>query len=97
VPPTSPGSEATSNLEAGRRYGIPTLGHGRPRLRDDPRRRAVRVREPGHRITAPESTLLVDTYDTPEGIERASKAGGTELDGMRIDSGDLGEEARARP
>jgi nicotinate phosphoribosyltransferase len=37
----------------------------------------------------PKTTLLVDTYDIPQGVERAVQAAGTELGAVRIDSGDL--------
>jgi nicotinate phosphoribosyltransferase len=35
------------------------------------------------------TTLLVDTYDTRRGVELAIKVAGTDLGGVRIDSGDL--------
>jgi len=35
------------------------------------------------------TTLLVDTYDTRKGVETAVRVAGTELGGVRIDSGDL--------
>jgi nicotinate phosphoribosyltransferase len=40
----------------------------------------------------PDTTLLVDTYDIAEGIRTAVEVAGTELGGIRIDSGDLIEE-----
>ena len=42
----------------------------------------------------PDTTLLVDTYDTEEGIRRAVAAAGPGLAAVRIDSGDLGVVAR---
>src|SRR6185312_7123461 len=42
----------------------------------------------------PDTTLLVDTYDIRNGIERAVRAAGPGLGAVRIDSGDLGELAR---
>src|SRR6201999_2093195 len=41
-----------------------------------------------------DTTLLIDTYDTPRGIERAIAAAGPDLGAVRIDSGDLGVMAR---
>jgi nicotinate phosphoribosyltransferase len=87
------GFAGTSNLEAGRRHGVPTLGtsaHSFTLLHDD---------ELGTFTTQVEAlgkstTLLVDTYDIGEGLERAIAVGGHDLGGVRIDSGDLGEEAR---
>lgn len=38
--------------------------------------------------------LLVDTYNTLEGVRRAIRVAGPSLGGIRIDSGDLGELAR---
>ena len=43
------------------------------------------------------TTLLVDTYDTTQGIRNAVAAAGADLGGIRIDSGDLADEAHARP
>lgn len=90
------GFDATSNLEAGRRYGIPTLGtvaHAFVMIHDD-EEAAFRTQV---RASGEETTILVDTYDIPRGIRRAIAAGGTGLDSIRIDSGDLAEEAgRAR-
>ncbi len=87
------GFDATSNLEAGRRYGIPTAGttgHAFVLAHDD---------EPSAfdaqlAVTGPATTLLVDTYDVTAGIEHAITRTGTGLGGIRIDSGELGEGAR---
>jgi nicotinate phosphoribosyltransferase len=87
------GFASTSNLEAGRRYGIPTTGtaaHAFVLLHDDEQQAfASQVASSGTK-----TTLLVDTYDITKGIERAVAAGGPELGAIRIDSGDLGELAR---
>jgi nicotinate phosphoribosyltransferase len=87
------GFASTSNLEAGRRYGIPTTGtsaHAFVLLHDDEERAfASQVAALGAK-----TTLLVDTYDIRTGIERAVAAAGPELGAIRIDSGDLGEWAR---
>jgi nicotinate phosphoribosyltransferase len=87
------GFAATSNLEAGRRYRIPTAGtaaHSWVLLHDSESDAF------GSQVAAlgTKTTLLVDTYDIRQGIERAVAVAGTELDAIRIDSGDLGELAR---
>ncbi len=82
------GFDATSNLEAGRTWGIPTMGtaaHAWTLLHDseeDAFRSQVETLGAG-------TTLLVDTYDTRKGVETAVRVAGTELGGVRIDSGDL--------
>ncbi|WP_345628535.1 nicotinate phosphoribosyltransferase [Rugosimonospora acidiphila] len=82
------GFASTSNLEAGRRYGIPTTGtaaHAFTLLHDDERTAfASQVAQLGK-----ETTLLVDTYDIAEGIRTAIAVAGPELRAVRIDSGDL--------
>lgn len=90
------GFGATSNLEAGYRYGIPTTGtaaHAFTLAHDsEPEAFAAQVASLGTG-----TTLLVDTYDIPTGIRNAVAAGGTSLGGIRIDSGDLYvETTRAR-
>jgi nicotinate phosphoribosyltransferase len=90
------GFDATSNLEAGRRYDIPTSGtvahafimvHG-----DEQDAFAAQVDAAGAG-----TTILIDTYDIPTGIRRAVTAAGPELGAIRIDSGDLAfETTRAR-
>jgi nicotinate phosphoribosyltransferase len=82
------GFAATSNLEAGRTWGIPTMGtaaHAFTLLHDS-EEEAFRAQ-----ITAmgTGTTLLVDTYDTEEGIATAIRVAGTGLGAIRIDSGDL--------
>jgi nicotinate phosphoribosyltransferase len=87
------GFTATSNLEAGRRHGIPTAGtcaHAFTLLHDTEEeafRSQVEALGAG-------TTLLVDTYDITNGIALAVKAAGPELGAVRIDSGDLGVLAR---
>jgi nicotinate phosphoribosyltransferase len=87
------GFASTSNLDAGRRYGIPTSGtaaHAFMLLHDDEESAfASQVACGGVK-----TTLLVDTYDITAGIEKAVSVAGTELGAIRIDSGDLGELAR---
>ena len=82
------GFGATSNLEAGRRWGIPTMGtaaHAFTLLHDteeDAFRAQVDTLGPG-------TTLLVDTYDIPEAVATAVRVAGPSLGAVRIDSGDL--------
>jgi nicotinate phosphoribosyltransferase len=87
------GFDATSNLEAGRRYGIPTAGtaaHAFTLVHDDELAAfASQVAAAGAG-----TTLLVDTYDVERGIANALAAAGPGLGGIRIDSGDLAEGAR---
>ncbi|NNH07282.1 nicotinate phosphoribosyltransferase [Cellulomonas fimi] len=92
------GFAATSNLEAGRRYGLETIGtaaHAFTLLHDDEEAAfASQVAALG-----PGTTLLVDTYDVRRGVERALAAAGTRLGAVRLDSGDLGvlaQEVRAQ-
>jgi len=78
----------TSNLAAGKRYGIPTTGtaaHAFTLLHDDESAAfASQVAALGK-----ETTLLVDTYDIAQGIRNAIAVAGPELRAIRIDSGDL--------
>jgi nicotinate phosphoribosyltransferase len=87
------GFTTTSNLEAGRRYGIPTSGtsaHAFTMLHDSERAAfASQVAALGA-----DTTLLVDTYDITRGIEAAVEIAGTDLGAIRIDSGDVGVLAR---
>jgi nicotinate phosphoribosyltransferase len=87
------GFASTSNLEAGRRYGVPTAGtvaHAfMLSFRDERAAFEAQVAAFGS-----ETTFLVDTYDTEEGIRRAVEAAGKGLAAVRIDSGDLGAVAR---
>ncbi|WP_396655070.1 nicotinate phosphoribosyltransferase [Microbacterium sp.] len=82
------GFDATSNLEAGRAWGIPTMGtaaHSWTLLHDseeDAFRAQIEALGLG-------TTLLVDTYDIRQGVRTAIEVAGTSLGGVRIDSGDL--------
>ncbi|HKK08271.1 MAG TPA: nicotinate phosphoribosyltransferase, partial [Gemmatimonadota bacterium] len=92
------GVAATSNLAAGERWGLPvsgTMGHSYVQAHDseEDALRAFADLYPG-------TTLLVDTYDTLEGVRTvarlASGEGGAFRPGaIRLDSGDLAELARA--
>jgi nicotinate phosphoribosyltransferase len=87
------GFAGTSNLEAGRRYGIPTRGtsaHSFTLLHDNEEAAfADQISTHGK-----DTTLLVDTYDITAGIRTAIEVAGPELGAIRIDSGDLGVLAR---
>lgn len=93
------GFSATSNVEAARRLGLRatgTMAHSYIEAWDD--------EEAAFRAFAedfPERVvLLVDTYDTIRGVEKAIEVArdlrerGEALQGIRLDSGDLGELAR---
>ena len=88
------GFSTTSNLEAGRRYGIPTAGtaaHAFTLLHDSEADAfAAQVASLGV-----DTTLLVDTYDITQGIATAVQVAGPGLGAVRIDSGDLGVLARS--
>jgi nicotinate phosphoribosyltransferase len=87
------GFTATSNLEAGRRWGIPTAGttaHAFTLAHAD---EAAAFRAQLAALGS-STTLLVDTFDIPAGIERAIAEAGPGLGAIRIDSGDLAVEAR---
>ncbi|MBK0421021.1 nicotinate phosphoribosyltransferase [Leucobacter sp. CSA2] len=82
------GFSATSNLEAGRSYGIPTMGtaaHSFTLLHDSERE----AFEAQVAALGTDTTLLVDTYDIDEGVRTAIEVAGTGLGAVRIDSGDL--------
>ncbi|MCI0686297.1 MAG: nicotinate phosphoribosyltransferase [Sporichthyaceae bacterium] len=87
------GFATTSNLEARRRYGIPTAGtsaHAFTLLHDTERAAfAAQVDALGAG-----TTLLVDTYDVTEGVRTAVEVAGPELGAVRLDSGDLVELAK---
>ncbi|WP_018549667.1 nicotinate phosphoribosyltransferase [Streptomyces sp. LaPpAH-108] len=82
------GFATTSDLAAGFRYGIPTVGtsaHAFTLLHDNERdafRAQVDALGAG-------TTLLVDTYDVAEAVRLAVEVAGTDLGAVRIDSGDL--------
>ncbi|MCD2187068.1 nicotinate phosphoribosyltransferase [Actinomycetospora soli] len=90
------GFDATSNLEAAARYGVPTTGTSAHAftLLHDTEEEAFRAQVAALGVG---TTLLVDTYDITEGIDTAVRVAGPELGAVRIDSGDLGVMAqRAR-
>ncbi len=100
------GFDGTSNTEAARRFGLEpvgTMAHSYVEAFPSEQAAFAAFLEdfPDH------ATLLVDTYDTGVGVERAIAAAGAAMAaadravrfGVRLDSGDLGQlavEARAR-
>ena len=87
------GFDSTSNLEAGRSYDVPTVGtsaHAFTLLHDD-EREAFQAQVDS---LGAGTTLLVDTYDVTKGVETAVAVAGTELGGVRLDSGDLVVQAK---
>ena len=87
------GFGGTSNLAAGQRYAVPTIGTAAHAFtlahRSERDAFAAQVRALGVG-----TTLLVDTYDIEEGIRTAVEVAGTGLGAIRIDSGDLAVESR---
>ena len=91
------GIDATSNLEAGARFGLATAGtaaHAFTLAHLD-EEVAFRAQIAAQGV---ETTLLVDTYDIPSGLRSAVRVahefGASGPGGVRIDSGDLVEETR---
>ncbi|MCT1985488.1 nicotinate phosphoribosyltransferase [Dermacoccus abyssi] len=87
------GFATSSNLEAGRRFDVPTAGtsaHAFTLLHDDEREAFTAQVESLGKNT----TLLVDTYDVTNAVNIAVEVAGTELGGVRLDSGDLLVQAR---
>jgi nicotinate phosphoribosyltransferase len=82
------GFSATSNLEAGRTWGVPTMGtaaHSFTLLHDS-EEEAFRAQVDS---LGAGTTLLVDTYDVRTAIETAVRIAGPSLGAVRLDSGDL--------
>ena len=83
------GFQATSNLAARQRYGVPTTGtsaHSFTLLHDSEKDAFTAQVESLGRGT----TLLVDTYDIAEAVRLGVEIAGPELGAVRLDSGDLG-------
>ncbi len=87
------GFASTSNLEAGRRYGIPTIGTAAHSftLLFDAEEDAFRAQL--HTL-GESTTLLVDTYDVEKAIRLGVELTEGRLGAVRLDSGDLPIMAR---
>lgn len=86
------GFASTSNLEAGRSYGVPTSGtaaHSFTLLHDS-EEDAFRAQI---ETLGQDTTLLVDTYDVEAAVRRGVELTGGRLGAVRLDSGDLAEQA----
>lgn len=88
------GCDATSNVLAGRIYGIPVKGtHAHSWVMSFPSEMEAFAEYA--RVMPNNCIFLVDTYDTLTGVRHAIaageqlRAGGYELTGIRLDSGDL--------
>ena len=83
---------ATSNLQAGRQWGVPTVGtaaHAFTLLHDTEEEAfAAQLQAFGAG-----TTLLVDTYDVEAAVRKAVEIAGPELGAVRLDSGDLVQQA----
>jgi len=88
------GFDTTSNLEAGRRHGIPTggttahafvLAHASEKESFAAQKATLGVG----------STYLVDTFEVLQGIRNAVQVVGTEIGAVRIDSGELAADSVA--
>jgi nicotinate phosphoribosyltransferase len=86
------GFARSSNLEAGRTYGVPTGGtaaHSFTLLHDSERHAFQSQVE----SLGPGTTLLVDTFDVERAVRTAVELAGPELGAVRLDSGDLAATA----
>lgn len=84
------GFSATSNLAAGQRYNIPvagTMAHMWVMIHDNEQQAFENFRD-----VYSEPVLLVDTYDTLEGVRKAARI--PKVKAVRLDSRDLGQLAR---
>ncbi|HJM28456.1 MAG TPA: nicotinate phosphoribosyltransferase [Acidimicrobiales bacterium] len=87
------GVDVTSNLEAGRRWGIPTAGtasHAFTLAFES----EIEAFQTQSEHLGEDSIFLVDTYDIEKGIRNAVNSTNANLRGIRIDSGDLATEAQ---
>lgn len=92
------GFDTTSNLEAARRFGVPSAGtsaHAFTLLHSGAdgthEKAAFRSQVESQGVG---TTLLVDTFDITQGVANAIEVAGPELGAVRLDSGDLGVLAK---
>ncbi len=78
----------TSNVEAGRRFGIPVLGTA-AHMWTMTHNTEEAAFESYVAVFPNASVLLIDTYDTVRGAERAAQVAKDKLKGVRLDSGDM--------
>lgn len=87
------GFDSTSNLAAGRRYGLKTVGtaaHSFTLLHDTEREAfEAQIASMGEG-----TALLVDTYDVEAAVRTAVELAGDKLGAVRLDSGDLVAQAQ---
>ena len=81
------GFSMTSNLEAGRRHGVPTAGTSAHAFTLAHRTEIEAFRAQVATLGTG-TTLLVDTFDTEQGIRNAVEVAGPQLGAVRLDSGD---------
>ncbi|MFT4468480.1 nicotinate phosphoribosyltransferase [Arthrobacter sulfonylureivorans] len=87
------GFSSTSNLEAGYRYGVKTVGtaaHSFTLLHDS-EQKAFEAQLASLGVG---TTLLADTYDVETAVRTAVDLAGPDLGGVRLDSGDLIAQAQ---
>jgi nicotinate phosphoribosyltransferase len=87
------GFDSTSNLEAGARYGIKTVGtaaHSFTLLHDNEQD----AFEAQIAALGEGTSLLVDTYDVEAAVRTAVDLAGPRLGAVRLDSGDLVDQAQ---
>jgi nicotinate phosphoribosyltransferase len=87
------GFDSTSNLAAGAHYRVPVAGTAAHAftLLFDTEEEAFRAQLAAQGTG---TTVLVDTYDVEAAVRRAVELAGPGLGAVRLDSGDLGEQAR---
>lgn len=87
------GFDASSNLEAHRSYGIPSMGtsaHSFTLLFDtEAEAFKAQLESMGNN-----TTLLVDTYDIEQAVRKAVELSNGKVSAVRLDSGDLGSTAK---
>lgn len=86
------GFDATSNLEAHRSYGVPSMGTSAHSftLLYDTEEAAFKAQLDS---MGTNTTLLVDTYDIEAAVRKAVELSGGKIAAVRIDSGDLNSTA----